>query len=356
VQKLREIGIQPDILLCRSERAIPEDMKKKIALFCNVEEESVVSALDVEFIYQVPLAFSREGLDEILLDKLHLPHEEIGALTKWEEIVRKMRHPEDEVRIGFVGKYVEFGDSYKSLNEALTHGGIANNVKVRIIYIDSEALEEEGYHGELASVDGILVGPGFGSRGVEGKLRAIRYAREKRIPYFGICLGMQCATIEFARDVCGMVGANSTEFDDEAPYKVIYKLRDLIGVDALGGTMRLGKYPCALKEGSIARAAYGTELVEERHRHRYEVNPEYVPQLEERGFRVTGASPDGKFVEMIELEGHPWFVGCQFHPEYKSRPAAPHPLFRSFIAAARAFKSSTKTTMLMQAPAETELV
>src|SRR5438477_697677 len=210
VQKLREIGIQPDILLCRSERAIPEDMKKKIALFCNVEEESVVSALDVEFIYQVPLAFSREGLDEILLDKLHLPHEEIGALTKWEEIVRKMRHPEDEVRIGFVGKYVEFGDSYKSLNEALTHGCIANNVKVRIVYIDSESLEEEGYHGELANVDGILVGPGFGSRGVEGKLRAIRYAREKRIPHFGFCLGPQSATIEFARNVFGMLGPDST--------------------------------------------------------------------------------------------------------------------------------------------------
>src|ERR671938_1097524 len=270
VKELREIGIQPDILLCRSERAIPEDMKKKIALFCNVEEESVVSALDVEYIYQVPLAFSREGLDEILLDKLHLPHEEIGALTKWEEIVRKLRHPEDEVKIGFVGKYVEFGDSYKSLNEALAHGGIANNVKVRIIYIDSESLEEEGYHGELANVDGILVGPGFGSRGVEGKLRAIRYARERKVPYFGICLGMQCATIEFARSVCGMVGANSTEFDDEAPYKVIYKLRDLIGVDALGGTMRLGKYPCRLREGSLAQRAYETDFVEERHRHRYE--------------------------------------------------------------------------------------
>src|SRR5450631_1208651 len=268
VKELREIGIQPDILLCRSERAIPEEMKKKIALFCNVEEEAVVSALDVEFIYQVPLAFSREGLDEILLDKLHLPHEEIGSLTKWEEIVRKLRHPEDEVRIGFVGKYVEFGDSYKSLNEALGHGGIANNVKVKIVYIDSESLEEEGYHGELGKVDGILVGPGFGARGVEGKLRAIRYAREKRIPYFGICLGMQCATIEFARNVVGMVGANSTEFDDESPYKVIYKLRDLIGVDALGGTMRLGKYPCGLKEGSIARETYGTDMVEERHRHR----------------------------------------------------------------------------------------
>ena len=342
VKELREIGIQPDVLLCRSDRPIPEDMKKKIALFCNVEEEAVIGAPDVEFIYQVPLAFAREGLDEILLDKLHLPHEEIGALTKWEEIVRKLRHPEGEVRIGFVGKYVEFGDSYKSLNEALLHGGIANNVKVRIIYIDSEALEEEGYHGDLGNVDGILVGPGFGARGVEGKLRAIRYAREKRVPYFGICLGLQCATIEFARNVVGMVGANSTEFDDEAPYKVIYKLRDLIGVDALGGTMRLGKYPCALKEGSIAREAYGVDLVEERHRHRYEVNPEYVPALVEKGLRVTGMSPDGKFVEIVELEDHPWFLGCQFHPEYKSRPAAPHPLFRSFIAAARKYKEAQK--------------
>jgi CTP synthase len=352
VQTLRQIGIQPDILLCRSERPIPDDMRKKIGLFCNVEDDSVVPAYDVDYIYQVPLAFSREGLDEILLDKLHLPHEEIGSLAKWEEIVRKMRHPEDEVRIGFVGKYVDFGDSYKSLNEALVHGGIANGVKVKIVYIDSESLEEEGYHGELASVDGILVGPGFGSRGVEGKLRAIRFAREKKIPYFGICLGMQCATIEFARNMAGMVGANSTEFDDEAPYKVIYKLRDLIGVDALGGTMRLGKYPCELKEGSIAREAYGTEHIDERHRHRYEVNPEYIGQLEARGFRVTGASPDGKFIEIVELEGHPWFVGCQFHPEYKSRPTAPHPLFRSYIAAARAFKASNKTTLAMPNAAE----
>jgi CTP synthase len=356
VQKLREIGIQPDVLLCRSEHAIPDEMRDKIALFCNVEQDAVIPALDVEFIYQVPLAFSRERLDEILLDKLHLPHDEIGALTKWEEIIRKLRHPEDEVKIGFVGKYVEFGDSYKSLNEALTHGGIANNVKVRIIYIDSEELETEGYHGELGRVDGILVGPGFGSRGVEGKLRAIRYAREKRIPYFGICLGMQCATIEFARNVVGMVGANSTEFDDESPYKVIYKLRDLIGVDALGGTMRLGKYPCRLKDGSIAHEAYASDLIDERHRHRYEVNPEYVPQLEERGFHVTGLSPDGKFVEIIELEGHPWFLGCQFHPEYKSRPTAPHPLFRSFIAAARIFKNSVKANASVTVAQETELV
>jgi CTP synthase len=335
VKELREIGIQPDILLCRADRPIPEEMKAKIALFCNVEEAAVIPALDVEFIYQVPLALAREGLDEILLDKLHLPHEEICDLSKWEEIVRKLRHPKSEVRIGFVGKYVDFGDSYKSLNEALVHGGIANDVKVRIVYIDASSLEQDGYHGELASVDGIIVGPGFGERGVEGMLRAIRYAREKKIPFFGICLGMQCAMIEFARNVAGMAGAHSTEFDDEAPYKVIYKLRDLIGVDALGGTMRLGKYPCVLKEGSIAREAYGTELVEERHRHRYEANPEHIPALEAKGLRVSGTSPDGKFVEIIEIEDHPWFLGCQFHPEYKSKPTMPHPLFRSFIAAAR---------------------
>jgi CTP synthase len=339
VKELREIGIQPDVLLCRSERPIPQDMKSKIALFCNVDEDAVISALDVDFIYQVPLALSREGLDEIILDKLHLPHEEIGDLSKWEEIVRKLRHPEGEVRIGFVGKYVEFGDSYKSLNEALVHGGIANNVRVRIVYIDSASLEQEGYHGDLATVDGILVGPGFGSRGVEGMLRAIRYAREKKIPYFGICLGMQCATIEFARNVAGMVGANSTEFDDDSPYKVIYKLRDLIGVDALGGTMRLGKYPCNLKEGSVAHRSYGADMIEERHRHRYEVNPEFLPQLTEHGLVVSGVSPDGKFVEMIELEDHPWFVGCQFHPEYKSKPTSPHPLFRSFVSAARDYRT-----------------
>jgi CTP synthase len=354
VRELREIGIQPDVLLCRSERPIPQDMKSKIALFCNVEEDAVISALDVDSIYQVPLALSREGLDRILLDKLHLPHEELGDLSKWEEIVRKLRHPEGEVRIGFVGKYVEFGDSYKSLNEALIHGGIANNVKVRIVYIDSASLENDGYHADLATVDGVLVGPGFGSRGVEGMLRAIRYAREKKVPYFGICLGMQCAVIEFARTVCGMVGANSTEFDDDTPYRVIYKLRDLIGIDALGGTMRLGKYPCSLKEGSLAQRAYGTALVEERHRHRYEVNPEHLPQLTERGLIVSGISPDGKFVEMIEIEDHPWFVGCQFHPEYKSRPTNPHPLFRAFIGAAREF-SIRRSDQAAAHPAEAEV-
>ncbi|MGA7617599.1 MAG: CTP synthase [Thermoanaerobaculia bacterium] len=342
VKELRAIGIQPDVLLCRSERPIPDEVKAKIALFCNVEEEAVIPALDVEYIYQVPLALSREGLDEILLDKLHLPHEEICDLSRWEEIVRKLRHPTGEVRIGFVGKYVDFGDSYKSLNEALQHGGIANDLRVRIVYIDSADLEEDGYHGEMSEVDGILVGPGFGERGVEGMLRAIRYAREKKVPFLGICLGMQCAMIEFARDMVGMIGANSTEFDDEAPFKVIYKLRDLIGVDALGGTMRLGKYPCELREGSIARDAYGQELIEERHRHRYEANPEFIPQIEEKGLIVTGASPDGKFIEIVELQDHPWFLGCQFHPEYRSKPTNPHPLFRSFIRAAHQYQDVRK--------------
>ncbi len=246
------------------------------------------------------------------------------------------------MRIGFVGKYVEFGDSYKSLNEALTHGGIANSARVEIVYIDSAELEKDGYHGELSRVDGILVGPGFGERGVEGMLQAIRYAREKHVPFLGICMGMQCAVIEVARNLGGLAGANSTEFDEETPHKVIYKLRDLIGVDALGGTMRLGKYPCQLTEGSIARRAYGVDLVEERHRHRYEVNPEYVPVLEENGLKVTGKSPDGKFVEIVEFEDHPWFFGCQFHPEYRSRPTDPHPIFKDFIRATAEYQDRRK--------------
>jgi CTP synthase len=337
VKELLGIGIQPDILLCRADRAIPEEMKKKIALFCNVDERAVVTARDVSTIYEVPLVFAREGLDEILLDYLSLPHYD-RDLSKWEQIVNRIKNPGEEVTIAIVGKYVQLGDSYKSLNEALGHGGIANNVKVRLAFVDSEEMESQGFPEVLRSADAILVPGGFGKRGIEGKLRAIRYAREMRVPFFGICLGMQCAVIEFARNVCGLAGANSTEFDSAASHKVIYKLRDLIGVDALGGTMRLGKYPCDLQEGTLARRAYGEPAISERHRHRYEVNQEYLPILREAGMTFCGMSPDRKFVEMVELSDHPWFLGCQFHPEFKSKPGAAHPLFKDFVRAARAHK------------------
>ncbi len=341
VKQLLSIGIQPDILLCRSDRGIPQEMREKIALFCNVDPRAVITARDVSTIYEVPLALAREGLDDILLDYLSLPHYN-RDLSRWEHIVSRVKAPQDEVRIAIVGKYVQFGDSYKSLNEALAHGGIANNVRVTLSFVDSEELESNGFPGELTSADGILVPGGFGKRGIEGMLKAIQYAREKKVPYFGICLGMQCAVIEFGRHVAGLSSANSTEFDGTAPHKLIYKLRDLIGIDALGGTMRLGKYPCELAEGSLARRAYGEAAISERHRHRYEVNQEYLPALREAGLSLTGLSPDGRFVEILELADHPWFLGCQFHPEFKSKPTAPHPLFKDFIRAARAHRHARR--------------
>jgi CTP synthase len=337
VKELLSIGIQPDILLCRADRSIPEEMKKKIALFCNVDERAVVTARDVPTIYEVPLAFAREGLDEILLDYLSLPHYD-RDLSKWEQIVNRVKNPSEEVTVAICGKYVQLSDSYKSLNEALHHGGIANNVKVKLVFVDSEELETPGYPDALVNADAILIPGGFGKRGIEGKINAIRYARQTMVPFFGICLGMQCAVIEYARDMAGLANANSTEFDPNAPHKVIYKLRDLLGVEALGGTMRLGKYPCDLAEGSLARRCYGEATISERHRHRYEVNQEYLPLLRERGLSFSGMSPDRKFVEMIELPDHPWFLGCQFHPEFKSKPTVPHPLFKDFIRAARAHK------------------
>ncbi len=333
VRELRAIGIQPDLLLCRVDRPLPEDQRRKIALFCNVAPEQVIAARDVSTIYEVPLMFCREGLDEILLEQLGLPRYE-RDLSKWEALVSRVKNPKHQVRIGIVGKYVEFPDSYKSLNEALVHGGIANEAQVDLVYINAEEIEGGNWPREIFEVDGLLVPIGFGPRGTEGKIRAIRYAREHQVPFFGICLGLQCMTIEFARNVCGITDATSSEFDPETRQPVIYKLRDLLGVEEMGGTMRLGAYPCRLVEGTLARRIYGVPEISERHRHRYEVNQKYLDMLQASGLVVAGMSPDGKFVEMVELPGHPWYLGCQFHPEYKSRPTDPHPLFVSYIGAA----------------------
>jgi CTP synthase len=338
VRELREIGISADLLLCRVDRTLPDDMKRKIALFCNLEPRQVIAARDVPTIYEVPLMFCREGLDDILLELLNLPHYD-RDLSRWESLVARIRNPHHRVRVGIVGKYVEFPDAYKSLNEALLHGGIANDCAVELVYVPSEGVEGGSWPREIFEVDALLVPIGFGPRGTEGKIRAIRYAREHKVPFFGICLGMQCMTIEYARNVCGIKDATSSEFDPETDHAVIYKLRDLLGVEEMGGTMRLGAYPCRLKEGTLARRIYGVPEISERHRHRYEVNQKYLPSLVEHGLVISGLSPDGKFVEMVELPDHPWFLGCQFHPEYKSKPTEPHPLFVSYIAAALAHKT-----------------
>ena len=333
VKELLQIGIQPDILLCRVDRALPSELRDKIALFCNVEPRAVIPAQDASSIYQVPLKLAAEGLDDIVLDRLNLPKGK-RDLSRWVDVVEASESADDIVSVGIVGKYVDLADSYKSLNEALIHGGLANGVHVELVFIDAEDLEGSGYPEQLFEVDSILVPGGFGKRGIEGMIRAIEFARGRKVPYFGICLGLQTAVVEFARNVCGLAGAHSTEFVGSPPYKVIYKMRELVGVDQMGGTMRLGKYPCRLKPSSLAWQAYGSDEVWERHRHRYEVNPEYVPLFEEKGLVISGKSPDRIFVEVIELPKHPWFLACQFHPEFKSRPYEPHPIFRSFIAAA----------------------
>ncbi|MEM9598554.1 MAG: CTP synthase [Acidobacteriota bacterium] len=333
VRELRAIGISPDILICRTDRALPEDLRRKISLFCNVAPDQVIAARDVETIYEVPLSFCREGLDEKLVELLNLTHYD-RELSKWETLVRKVKNPQGTVRIGIVGKYVELADAYKSLNEALIHGGIANDAKTELVYISAEDIEGNHWPPAITEVDGIVVPIGFGKRGCEGKIAAIRYAREQKVPCFGICWGMQMMVVEFARHMCGIEHAASTEFVSDTPDPVIYKLRDLLGVDTMGGTMRLGAYPCRLQPGTHARKIYGQDEISERHRHRYEVNQKYLPALEKAGLVVAGKSPDGKFVEMVEIADHPWFIGSQFHPEYKSRPTEPHPLFVSFIRAA----------------------
>jgi CTP synthase len=341
VKELREIGIQADVVLCRTDRPLPEDEKRKIALFCNVQKEAVISAWDVDSIYKIPRMLHEQMLDEIVCHKLGiLAH--AADLSGWNRLIEALEHPEHEVDIAFVGKYIDLQDSYKSLNEALIHAGIHTRSRVRIHYVDSEDIDKSGI-APLETMDGILVPGGFGKRGTEGKIRAIRYARENGVPYLGICLGMQLATIEFARNVCGLAGANSTEFDPDTPHPVVALITEWLDrtgrierrseASDLGGSMRLGAQRCPIEGGTLAEKIYGPE-VNERHRHRYEVNNVYVPQLEEKGYKVSSRTPSEDLPEMMELPGHPWFVGCQFHPEFTSTPRAGHPLFKSFVAAA----------------------
>jgi len=336
VKELLSIGIQPDILLCRTDRFLSKEMKSKIALFCNVEENAVITAKDVASIYEVPLVFAREEVDSLALKYLRMDVDKPRDLRAWEDLVYRVYNPKDTVHIGVVGKYVEYEDSYKSLKEALVHGALAHNLKLNLVWVEAEGLEAEGFESQLEGFDGILVPGGFGKRGIDGMLNAIRHAREKKIPYFGICLGMQTACIEYARDVCGLEGADSSEFDQSTPHRVIYKLRELRGIDELGGTMRLGAWECRLQPGSIAQDAYGTAEITERHRHRYEFNREYEEILTGAGLRITGSTPDGTYVEIVELpqSEHPYFLGCQFHPEFKSKPLEAHPLFKAFVGAA----------------------
>jgi CTP synthase len=337
VKELRAIGIQPDMLLCRSDHFLSQDLREKIALFCDVNVDAVISVRDVDSVYEVPLVFAEQKVDEIIL---RLLRQDAGPrdMSSWSEMVHRLKDPAGEVNIALVGKYVAYEDSYKSLKEALLHGGLAHNVRVNMQWTDSELLAERGCD-ELSAFDGILVPGGFGKRGVEGMIQAIRFAREAKVPYFGICLGMQTLVIEYARNVCGLERADSTEFDPSTPHRVIFKLRELKGVDEMGGTMRLGAYRCMLAEGSFAHRAYGEREISERHRHRYEFNREYERILTENGLRLTGQTPDGLYVEICEIPDHPWFLGCQFHPEFKSRPLEPHPLFRAFVGAALEYRT-----------------
>jgi CTP synthase len=340
VRDLRSIGIQPDILLCRTDRFLDADIKRKIALFCDVNEEAVITAKDVATIYEVPLVLAAEGLDRIVLKLLGLPMTE-ARTEEWQELVHRIKNPIDELTIHVVGKYTGYEDSYKSLNEAVFHGGFASRLRVKLNWVEAEALEKENGVSLLEGSHGILVPGGFGSRGTRGMMKAAEYAREHGVPFFGICYGFQWATVEFARNVCDLEGADSTEVDEDARHKLIYKLRDLLGIDDLGGTMRLGRYACELSPGSVAEQIYGTSLIYERHRHRYEFNCLYEAPLLEKGMRVSGRSPDGKFVEIVELPSHPWFVAVQFHPEFQSKPIKPHPLFAGFVQAAHRHKTGT---------------
>ncbi len=361
VKEMLSIGIQPDILLCRADRNVPREMRSKIAAFCNVEEVGVVIARDVPSIYEVPLNLAAQSVDALALKYLRLETKE-PDMSKWEDIVHRAYNPKDEVEIGIVGKYVEYEDSYKSLKEALVHGALAHNLKLKVTWIEADGLEtadeplddapgrpNRNYEAQLQGVDGILVPGGFGKRGIEGMLNAIRYARENNVPYFGICLGMQTACIEYARNVCGLAKANSGEFDPATPHRIIYKLRELTGVEEMGGTMRLGAWECVMEPDSLAAKAYGATEISERHRHRYEFNREYEAVLMGAGLRLTGTTPDATYVEIVEIPGHPFFLGCQFHPEFKSKPLEPHPLFREFVKASFANRELMEARRMVEA-------
>ncbi len=348
VKEMLSIGIQPDILLCRADREVPEEMRAKIADFCNVESAGVVIARDVPSIYEVPLNLAEQGVDALLLRYLRIEAPE-ADLARWRDLVHRAYHPSDEVRIAVVGKYVEYEDSYKSLKEALVHGALAEGLKLRLEWIEAQSLESPECPAMLAGYDGVLVPGGFGKRGIEGMLNAIRYARETKTPYFGICLGMQTACIEYARNVCGLERANSGEFDPQTPYRVIYKLRELIGVEEMGGTMRLGAWDTVIEPGSLAERAYGATKISERHRHRYEFNREFERALTEGGLRLTGSSESGTYVEIVEVPEHPFFLGCQFHPEFKSKPLEPHPLFHAFVKASYANRGLRAAQRLVEA-------
>jgi CTP synthase len=340
VRELREIGIQPDILLCRTEKHLTDEAREKIALFCNVRKEAVVEARDVGSVYEVPLVFHTGGMDKLVVSMLRLGGTD-PDLSDWIALVEKIKKPAGEVSIGIVGKYVDLQDAYKSIHEAFIHAGIKNDVRVNTSWVDSSKVTPEAAEENLKEFDGILIPGGFGERGTEGKFEAVRYARESRVPFFGICLGMQCAVIEFARNVCGLEGANSSEFDPGTPYPVIDPMPGQRDIAQMGASMRLGAWPCHLKEDTVAASAYGVTVIQERHRHRFEFNNLFRNLMAEKGLIFSGTTPDGNLVEMVELGDHPWFLGCQFHPELKSRPGKAHPLFRQFIEAAKAYRERT---------------
>ena len=334
VKELRAIGIQPDILLCRTETDLSRELREKIALFCDVDKDAVIAARDVDSVYRVPIHLAQQGVDDIVLRHFGMSDLPKRELSGWEDMLDLMRHPVDEVTIGIIGKYVDYEDSYKSLKEALLHAGLAHPLRVQLRWVEAEGITQETAHHQLSDLDGILVPGGFGIRGIDGMLEAIRYAREQNVPYFGICLGMQTMVIEYGRNVCGLERAHSTEFDPGTPVRLFFKLRELKGIEDLGGNMRLGSWPCKLEPDSLAAKAYGSPQIHERHRHRYEFNRDYEEVLTSHGMRVTGETPDAMYVEICELPGHPWYLGCQFHPEFKSKPLESHPLFSSFVGAA----------------------